>query len=173
MNNLQKIAVVLVIAIFTLLPQTSFAIDVQTQLGAATGESGAGFSAAQDPRLIAANIIKISLSLIGILFLCYAIYAGFRIMTARGEEDQVNEGKKTLQRAIIGLVIILSAFSITLLAEKIATGDKKHQGDYIEIENTDQDFQDQDQRRRQERLGCQFGLQMQPDGTCGVYEDVP
>ncbi len=170
---LKKILIFSSLCALTLIPVASFAIDVQSQLGATAGESGAGFAVAQDPRLIAANIVKISLSLLGVLFVAYAVYAGFMIMTARGEEERIEEGKKTLQRAIIGLVIILSAFSITLLAEKIATGDRKHQGDYIEIQNTDVDFQDRDQRRQQDRLGCQFGLQMQPDGTCGAYENVP
>lgn len=173
MRFFKKTIFFLAFAIILLLPHVSQAVDVQSQLGAATGDAGAGYEGVpQDPRVVVANIIKITLSLLGIAFLAYTIYAGFIILTSRGEEDKINEGKQTLQRGIIGIIIILSAFSITLFAEKLATGDKKHQGNYIEIQNTDVDFSDPDQRHGTSRQGCQFGLELQPDGTCGAYEEV-
>lgn len=151
-----------------LLPVTAHAVDFKSQLGAAA-ETGAGYDAAsakQDPRLIVTNIIKIALSFVGILFLIMILYAGFTIMTARGEEDKVEKGKKTLGRAVLGLVVIMSAYSITLLAQKIATGDAKHQGDYIEIKDRDVDFQ-RGNVPHAETVGCPYGLVKNPDdGSC-------
>lgn len=165
------------ILFFTLLlallafPVASQAIDVTTQLGATAYD--AGFEIPQNPLLVAAQLIKTVLGLLGIIFIGLTLYAGFTIMTARGEDDKITEGKKTLSRAVLGVIIIMSAYSITLLAEKIATGDKKHQGDYIEVKNTDINFQDTDQVHDVPRVGCPLGLDPQPDGTCGSYENAP
>lgn len=166
MKIFQKFFLAMAMGIFLFLPKVTQAIDVTSQLTATAEQKGAGYAPAQDPRLIVANIIKISLSLLGILFLGYTIYAGFMILTSRGEEEKINEGKKTLTRGIIGLIIIMSAFSITLLAQKLATGDAAHQGDYIRIKNTDVDFSDPDPRHTTDRLTCQFGFKMMPDGSC-------
>jgi len=67
----------------------------------------------RDPRETVASIIKIVLSLLGIIALCFILYAGFKWMTAGGNEETVTMAKKTLSAAVIGLVIILSAYAIT------------------------------------------------------------
>lgn len=102
---------------------TGFVADMQAQTQAAAGQNGAGFGAAQDPRTIAARIVKIFLSIIGVLLLVYIIYGGALIFTSAGSEDKVNEGKAVIRRAIIGLIIILSAYSITILVSQIVQGD--------------------------------------------------
>ncbi len=60
-----------------------------------------------------ATIIKVFLSLLGIIFLILVIIAGFNWMTAGGNDDKVASAKKTLFRAIIGLMIIAAAYVIT------------------------------------------------------------
>jgi amino acid transporter len=62
---------------------------------------------------IVGNIINIALGFLGILLLAYLLYAGFLWMTAGGDEGQVKKAKETIQRAIIGLVIIAAAFAIS------------------------------------------------------------
>jgi len=62
---------------------------------------------------IMATAIKAFLGLLGIIFLVLIIYAGYTWMTAQGEEEKVTRAKETLQRAIIGLIIIVAAYSIT------------------------------------------------------------
>ena len=62
---------------------------------------------------IIATGVKAVLSLLGIIFLVLIIYAGFNWMTAQGDEEKVTLAKNTLTRAIIGLIIIISAYSIT------------------------------------------------------------
>lgn len=64
------------------------------------------------PEIIGA-LIGIALSFVGIIFLCLTIYGGFLWMTSGGNEIKVLKAKKTLRDSIIGLVIILSAYSIT------------------------------------------------------------
>lgn len=65
-----------------------------------------------DIREIIANIIKVALGLLGIAALVLILYGGYKWMTAAGNEDQISEAKKILTNATIGLVIILSAYSI-------------------------------------------------------------
>jgi len=86
--------------------------EVFGQLGAAGGASGANLSNT-DPRVIAARIIKVALSIIGTIFLVLVVYAGFLWMTAGGEDGKIETAKKLLYDGVIGLAIILSAYAIT------------------------------------------------------------
>lgn len=56
--------------------------------------------------------IKTFLGLLGIIFIVLIIWAGYNWMTASGNEEKVTKAKSTLYRAIIGLVITLSAYGI-------------------------------------------------------------
>lgn len=100
----------------------SFLGDTFTQLDAAGGQSGAGYGAAQDPRLIAATIIKYSLTLIGTIIFVLMLYAGFLWMTAQGNDEQVTQSKTTIRNSVIGLIIVLSAYGITVMVANLAMG---------------------------------------------------
>ena len=78
-----------------------------------------------DPRVIVGRLIQIILSFLGVIALVLIMYAGFLWLTSGGEEEKVNQAKKILSNAIIGLVIILSSWGIaTFLLNRIsqATG---------------------------------------------------
>ncbi|MDD5527927.1 MAG: hypothetical protein PHO56_03030 [Patescibacteria group bacterium] len=62
---------------------------------------------------IVGTIITAALSLLGIIFVVLLIYAGFQWMTAEGNEEKIEKSKHTITRAIIGLAIIIAAYSIT------------------------------------------------------------
>jgi hypothetical protein len=68
---------------------------------------------ATDIRVIIAKIIRAVLSLLGIIAVVIILYGGFLWMTAGGKEDQISKAKDVLRNGVIGLAIILSAFSIT------------------------------------------------------------
>ncbi|MFH1111779.1 MAG: TrbC/VirB2 family protein, partial [Patescibacteria group bacterium] len=59
-----------------------------------------------------ANIINILLGFLGVIAIVIIIIAGFKWMTAAGNEEQISSAKKMLGAGIIGLVIILAAFAI-------------------------------------------------------------
>lgn len=101
---------------------TGFAAEMRAQTQAAAGADGAGFGIAQDPRRTAARIVQVFLSIIGVLLLIYITYGGALIFTSAGSEDKINEGKSVIRRAVLGLIIILSAYSITILVTKIVVG---------------------------------------------------
>lgn len=66
-----------------------------------------------DIRTIIAKIIRAVLGLLGIIVLGLILYGGTVIMTSGGAEDKVAQGKKIIVNAVIGLVIVLSALTIT------------------------------------------------------------
>ena len=65
-----------------------------------------------DIRVIIGRIIQVALGLVGVVLLVFIIYAGFLWMTAGGNEEQIANAKKVLKNAVIGLIIVLCAFSI-------------------------------------------------------------
>lgn len=118
---------VFLFSIFLVIPtyaqtSTGFSDDMNAQLGAAVGSSGFG-TTPQDPRLIVANTIRILLGLLGTIFLCLTLYAGYLWMTAGGNEEDVTRAKSLLTRAVIGLMIILMSYSITIFVVRTALGE--------------------------------------------------
>jgi hypothetical protein len=63
--------------------------------------------------VIIAKIIRVALTLTGIIFTVLVIYAGFLYLLARGEPAPAEKAKKILQQSVIGLIIIFSAYGIT------------------------------------------------------------
>jgi len=59
-----------------------------------------------------ASIINILLSFAGILALIFIIYAGVKWITAQGNEEQVKGAKTTIRDAIIGIIVIFTAYVI-------------------------------------------------------------
>lgn len=106
---------------------------VDAQLKAAAGTKGANYAPATDPRYTVAFIIRIVLTTLGIVFLVVILYAGFTLMTAGGNEEKIEKSRKLLIRSVIGLMIIFAAYSITILAFRIAVNyfqDKSGYGQY-------------------------------------------
>ncbi len=73
----------------------------------------AGYSTGTTFDSIIGQVILTALSLLGIIFLILLIYAGYLWMTASGNDQQVSKAKGMIITAVIGLVIVLSAYSIS------------------------------------------------------------
>ncbi|MDO8626451.1 MAG: hypothetical protein Q7K39_03265 [Candidatus Magasanikbacteria bacterium] len=96
--------------------------DIRKQLEAAGGTQGANYGEAVDPRVTAALIIRAMLGMTTIILIILNIYAGITWMTAGGNEEKVDKAKTTIRNSTIGLIIVLSAYSITVFATYIARG---------------------------------------------------
>ena len=59
-----------------------------------------------------ANIAKWILGTIGALSLFWVIYGGFDILTSAGSATKVDGGKKKIMGAIIGMLIVLAAWTL-------------------------------------------------------------
>ncbi|MFH1661845.1 MAG: MMCAP2_0565 family pilin-like conjugal transfer protein [Candidatus Falkowbacteria bacterium] len=73
----------------------------------------AGFGEPKGIGEIVGAVIGTFLSFLGIIFLILTIYGGFIWMTSGGNETKVLKAKETLRNAIIGLIIIVSAYAVT------------------------------------------------------------
>jgi len=81
-----------------------------SEVGTAFGET----KEPQDIRYKVVKVINLALSFLGVACLILIVFAGFKWMTAGGNEDQVKSAQAILKNAIIGLVIILLSWSVTL-----------------------------------------------------------
>jgi len=59
-------------------------------------------------------VVNAFLAIIGVLLLIYLLYAGYKWMTAQGDEEKVTAAKETIYRAIIGIIIIVAAYAISI-----------------------------------------------------------
>ena len=115
---------------FVLAPATKvMAIDANTYWGGSiqkqyvdTNSGLAEGSTVRDPRQIIVDIIKVVLGFLGILAVVIILFAGFKWMTAGGNEENVTAAKKMLIAGIIGLVIILSAYALATFIIKQIIG---------------------------------------------------
>lgn len=82
---------------------------------------------------MAGRVIYVALSILGLIFLGHALYAGFKWMTAQGDEKQVTAAKDTIKNAVIGMIIVVAAYSLTTFVmgqlESVVSGQAPLQGD--------------------------------------------
>ena len=70
----------------------------------------------------AVNFIAFLVSLLYFVALVYALWGGFQILTAWGDEEKVKKGKTTLIHAVIGLIVIFLASTIVNFVIGTMTG---------------------------------------------------
>lgn len=86
------------------------------------GSAGPYKGQTTDLQSIVGALIYVALSLVGVLLLVYMLYAGFLWMTAGGDKKQIDTAKDIIQNAVVGLIIIFSAYAIaTFVLERLAT----------------------------------------------------
>lgn len=69
------------------------------------------------------TFIQIALSVVGITFFGLMVYGGFRWLTSRGEDGDIETAKKTITASIIGICIIVAAFAITsFVTDRLISG---------------------------------------------------
>lgn len=105
-----------------LLVKAGFAADT---LNVGTNEVGNNLVlGSTSPIATAGKIIQVLLGLLGIIAVVIIIYGGFLWTTSGGSEEKINQAKKLLRNAVIGLIIILSAWGITffILSKLVGTG---------------------------------------------------
>lgn len=119
-NSKMKIIILFVFFSFALTP---VAFGAQTGLEGRTGVdleqmdnsfiSNSGLGTKASLAEIISEIIKILLGFLGVIFVVLFIYAGFLWLTSAGNEEKISKAKAIMTAAIIGLAIVLAAYSIT------------------------------------------------------------
>jgi hypothetical protein len=113
MKPIYKKIILLVLPLLVLIGIFFFQTHVSAQVDTGIAQVGTDLGMPDtDIRVIIAKIVRIALGLLGIVALVLILYGGFIWMTAGGNQDRIDQAKKILVNAVIGLVIILSAFAI-------------------------------------------------------------
>lgn len=115
---MKKFIIIINLIIVLALPYivlASPAFDNLKTVGEGEGGANAPYAAADQYKLaeIIGLVIQAFLGLLGVLFLIYILYAGYNWMTAQGDEEKVSKAKDTIQRAVIGLIVIIAAYAIS------------------------------------------------------------
>jgi hypothetical protein len=120
MNIFQRTKYYLIFLAFSIVNFSIVRLAFAQDFGPGAGQMQAfnetsGFAPANKDSLgnIVSVVIQAFLGLLGIIFLILMITAGFKWMTAAGNEEKIQESKETIFRAIIGLIIVVGAYAIT------------------------------------------------------------
>lgn len=113
MNMKKKIFWALISSLTLILFQVSLVLAQSNEVTGVNDLANAGVNLGQtDLKQVIANIINIFLSFLGVLAVLLILYAGYLWMTSRGDEDKIKTAKGIIVSAVIGLVIILSAYAV-------------------------------------------------------------
>ena len=123
MKLLKKLQIIPIILIIFFLVSTNVALSQSSPVQTNSIKSQADafrssskyteVSGAEGVSDIIARVMFIALSLLAVIFIILTIIAGYQWMTAGGNEEQVTKAKKNISNAVIGLIIVLSAYALT------------------------------------------------------------
>ncbi len=115
--------------VFSVMPvfaeKSDLTSQIQGQINAVVGAEP-GEATPKDPRLIIAQVVQAMLALMGTIFMVLIIAAGYWRLTSHGEESRIEKSTKTMQGAVIGLAVVLLAYSITLFIAKTVLESATH-----------------------------------------------
>lgn len=105
------------------MPTVSLAQQNATSIDLGLGDIGTTIGlSSSSPLTTVALLINSIMVILGIVAVGIVLLAGFKWMTAGGNDEKVTEAKKLMGAGVIGLVIILSAWGITtFILEKIVS----------------------------------------------------
>ena len=117
---MKKILLILILFFSILISSNPvLAYSFNDNSGLNTTANGAGYDQSTDAKAFITSKIGIAISavvsFIGIILLCLIIYGGYLWMVAAGNESQIDKAKDIIKNSIIGVIIILCAYAITMI----------------------------------------------------------
>jgi hypothetical protein len=115
-KKLKSILPLLILSLILVLPYLVFAqsaatTDPLTRLdNVAKGPNGP-YTQGDLPTIVGL-VINGVLSLLGVIFIILTVTAGIKWMTAAGSQDKVKAATDSIQRSVIGLIIVASSWAI-------------------------------------------------------------
>tara|TARA_Y100000310_G_scaffold304864_1_gene344462 strand:- start:368 stop:1153 length:786 start_codon:yes stop_codon:yes gene_type:complete len=136
-------------------------VQLRENLGNFGNQTGLGAKDDDDLKGKIASIINIVLGFLGIVALVMIIFAGFKWMTAGGNEETVKEARGNIKNAVIGVAVVFMSFIVVnfvVLQLSDATGSGGGGGDGDVIVSPTRFFEAQPDKFLQSSFG-----------TLGVY----
>lgn len=108
-----------VLALSLWVPAAHAVIDFNSNLEEVNDQAGFGNQPLEETLGLLINVL---LSFLGVICLVLVLYAGFLWMTAGGDDKKVGTAKNIMINAVVGLIVLLSAYAIsTFVIEQIST----------------------------------------------------
>jgi hypothetical protein len=106
------------------LPSGSFTLPAASEFATHQGDIADNPTSARGFIL---NILNFFLSFLGLVGVAVVIYGGYLYVTAQGEDGQIEKSKKILIYAVIGILVVLSAFALvnTVITQAPIGGDDR------------------------------------------------
>lgn len=120
-KKLKQFFILICLVVLLILPYFVFAASPLNKLKS-VGSTGGYDTSGNETQFagILGTVVGVFLSLLGIIFVILTVYAGYRWMTAGGNEEKVTKAKETLWRSIIGLIIVVGSYAIwTLISSSL------------------------------------------------------
>jgi len=95
---------------------------VEDQMGALEKIGLPGSETSDRPIWIVIFVIKALLGLMALIFMILILIAGFRWMTSAGNTEIIEQARKTITSAAIGIMIIFLAYAITIFVFRTVMG---------------------------------------------------
>ena len=95
------------------LAQTASSTGLKSAFSVAQQTASGNYETGKTFESMLGDIILLILSLVGIIAIAYIIFAGWLWMSAAGNEQKVEKAKGILFQSIIGLIIIIGAYTIS------------------------------------------------------------
>ncbi|MFH0829470.1 MAG: hypothetical protein V1907_04870 [Candidatus Kerfeldbacteria bacterium] len=109
MKKLSTLATGLALAVAAVFPLAALATPYSIEdIG---GQVGLGTA---DLKSTVINIISWVLGILALVAVVFIIYGGFTWLTAAGNEEKIEKAKKIIGSAVVGLIVVLLAWAITI-----------------------------------------------------------
>lgn len=116
--RLKNFLTVLLLVLVVALPAVALAqLQPPGQVGNLPNLSGGG-----GPSDLIRNIINLILMFAGLVAVLFLIIGGYQYIVSGANEELAEQGKKTIQNAIIGLVIIILSYTIVIVVFRTFQG---------------------------------------------------
>ncbi len=109
-----KHAVAFAIALMLVAPAFVLTLPAQAQIDIGQQHAENIGLGNRDPKSIIVGVIQVILGFLGLLAVIIILIGGFKWMTSGGSDDKVAEARKLIVSGIIGLLIVLAAWGISL-----------------------------------------------------------
>jgi hypothetical protein len=120
-----KIALLLLVFTVSLLAFRSVLADDNVTAGVTQVDAGIALGNTS-PIQTALKVIQVILGFLGLIVVSLIIYAGYIWTISMGQPEKINKAKGIIKGAVIGLIIILSAWGITyFILQKLVGGSNK------------------------------------------------
>jgi hypothetical protein len=95
-------------------------IGIDNLLNKASEKSfGATTATVRTPGEVVGSLVQVVLGFTGTVTFIIFLYGGFLWLTARGNDQQVESAKKYLRNGVIGTILVIAAFSISIFLTNV------------------------------------------------------